>query len=134
MIPWSLLDIEQALRSSWAADTCSPDDITRAGWRSDNPAWGHCDITALIVHDIFGGDLVVGEVHLGGEQHGFHWWNRLPSGLELDLPREQFRRGQSVTAARVVPRPPGPVPRRWGEYLLLRERVVEHLGPLPEPV
>ncbi|MCX5384513.1 hypothetical protein [Streptomyces sp. NBC_00083] len=132
MIPWNLTAIEQALRSSWAADTCSPDDITRAGWQPDNPAWGHCDITALIVNDIFGGDLVVGEVHLDGEQHGFHWWNRLPSGVELDLTREQFRQGQSITAARVVQRPPGPL-RRWDEYLLLRERVVEHLGHLPEP-
>jgi hypothetical protein len=37
-----------------------------------------------------------------------------------------------VTAARVVERPPGPL-RRWDEYLLLRERVIKHLGHLPEP-
>ncbi|UJB39693.1 YunG family protein [Streptomyces sp. A1-5] len=132
MIPWNLLDLDKALRASWAADTCSPDD--QADWQADNPAWGHCDITALIVNDVFGGGLMVGEVHLDGTQHGFHWWNRLPSGWELDLTREQFQRGQTVTAARVVERPPGPLPRRWEEYLLLRERVIKHLGPLPEPV
>jgi hypothetical protein len=54
--------------------------------------------------------------------------------VELDLTREQFQRGQTVTAARAVVRPPGPLPRRWEEYLLLRERVIEHLGSLPEPV
>lgn len=75
----------------------------------------------------------VGDVHHGGEQHGFHWWNQLPSGVELDLTREQFRDGQTVTAARVVKRPPGPLPRRWEEYLLLRERVGRHLGHLPAP-
>ncbi|MFY4722689.1 YunG family protein [Streptomyces sp. LaBMicrA B280] len=32
----------------------------------------------MIVNDVFGGDLVVGEVHLDGTQDGFHWWNRLP--------------------------------------------------------
>ncbi len=131
--PWSLLDIDRALRASWAADTCSPDDRERVEWLPGNPAWGHCDITALIVNDIFGGDLVVGEVYLDGAQRNFHWWNKLPNGIELDLTREQFQLGETVTAARVVERPPGPLPRRYEEYLLLRERMTEHLGPLPEP-
>ncbi|MFE1292859.1 hypothetical protein [Streptomyces sp. NPDC058751] len=132
MTTWNLLDLDKALRASWAADTASPDD--QADWEPGNPAWGHCDITALVVHDIFGGDLVVGEVYLaGGGQRGFHWWNRLPSGVELDLTREQFRDGQTVTAARVVERPPGPL-RRWDEYLLLRKRVIGMLGALPEPL
>lgn len=133
MIPWNLLAIDKALRASWATDTCSPDDLARAGWQPDNPALGHCDVTALIVNDIFGGDLMVGEVWLDGEQHGFHWWNRLPSGIELDLTREQFQLGQTVTAARVVERLPGPTRHRWSEYLLLRERVIGRLGHLPEP-
>lgn len=133
MVPWSLETLDQAFRAGWAADTCSPDDLARAGWGSDNPAWGQCDITSLIVNDIFGGELVVGEVHFNGNRHGFHWWNRLSSGVELDLTREQFRRGQAVIAARVVRRPPGPLPRRWDEYLLLRERVARHLGHLPGP-
>ncbi|WP_435798521.1 YunG family protein [Streptomyces decoyicus] len=75
MTPWSLLDLDKALRASWAADTCSPDN--QVDWQPSNPAWGHRDITALIVNDISGGDLVVGEMHLAGVQHGFHWWNRL---------------------------------------------------------
>jgi hypothetical protein len=133
MTTWNLLDLDRALRASWAADTCSPDDVTREQWRHGNPAWGHCDISALLVHDLLGGDLMVGEVHLDGEQHGFHWWNATPSGIQLDVTREQFLRGQQVTEARVVTRPPGPLPHRWQEYLLLRERVARHLGPLPEP-
>jgi hypothetical protein len=133
MTPLTLLDLDKALRVSWAADTCSPDDL--ADWRPDNPAKGHCDITSLVVTDVFGGDLVVGEVYLkDGSRRGYHWWNRLPSGVELDLTREQFQNGQTITAARVIPRPPGPLRRRWAEYLLLRERVIERLGPLPEPV
>ncbi|GAA2497557.1 YunG family protein [Streptomyces gobitricini] len=131
MTPWNLHDLDRALRAGWAADTCSPDD--QSDWHTANPALGHCDITALLVNDIFGGDLMLGEVHRDGRQHGFHWWNRLPSGVELDLTREQFRAGQTITAARVVERPPGPSPRRWEEYLILRRRVVEHLGTLPEP-
>jgi hypothetical protein len=26
MTPWKLLELDNALRSSWAADTCSPDN------------------------------------------------------------------------------------------------------------
>jgi hypothetical protein len=130
--PWTLLDVDAALRASWAADTCSPDDLDRAPWHPGNPAWGHCDITALVVHDIFGGLLVQGEVHdIHGEQQGFHWWNRLPGGAELDVTREQFRDGQAVSEVRAITRPVGPLPHRWAEYLLLRERVSARLGPLP---
>lgn len=97
------------------------------------PGPGHCDITSLLVHDLFGGTLMLGEVHLDGRQHGFHWWNRLPSGTELDVTYEQFQHGERITNPRAVDRPPGPLPRRWPEYLLLRQRVAAHLGPLPEP-
>ncbi|MFH8931815.1 alpha/beta fold hydrolase [Streptomyces pristinaespiralis] len=128
MAPHTLTGIENALRASWAADTCSPDDLERAGWSGDNPAWGHCDITALVVHDLLGGDLVVGEVHLGGDQHGFHWWNRLPDGTEIDFTRDQFRLGQTVTAGRSVTRPAGPPRRRAEEYELLRDRVHARLA------
>ena len=132
MLPWTLAGIENALRTSWAADTCSPDDMTRAAWTSSNPAWGHCDITALIVNDIFGGDLMLGEAHLNGEQQGYHWWNRLPNTIEVDLTREQFRCGQTVTAGRVVQRPAGQLPRQWDEYQVLRHRVTTKLGPIPQ--
>ncbi|UCM89519.1 YunG family protein [Streptomyces marincola] len=131
MAPWTLTDIAAALRTGWAADTCSPDDLLRAPWSPDNPAWGHCDITALVVHDIFGGDLIVGEVHLDGNPCGYHWWNRLPNGVEIDLTREQFRQGQTISGSRVVPRPPGPPRRRAAAYRLLRQRVADFIGPLP---
>jgi len=130
---WTLSDVAAALRSSWAADTCSPDDVARSGWRPDNPALGHCDLTALIVNDVFGGDLMVAEVHLDGEQRGYHWWNRLDNGYEIDLTRQQFRHGEVLDAVRRVQRPPGKTRRRWEEYLLLRDRVGARLGELPPP-
>ena len=128
MTPWTPSRIEAALRASWAADTCSPDDVARAAWTAQNPSWGQCDITALVINDLFGGDLMCGEVELNGEQQNFHWWNRRPSGIALDLTREQFRRGQSDTGGRAVQRPEGRLPRRWEEYLLLRSRVETRLG------
>ncbi|MWA14267.1 hypothetical protein E5671_34685 [Streptomyces sp. BA2] len=128
----ALTGIDAALRTAWSADTCSPDDAARAPWTADNPAWGHCDITAIVVHDIFGGELLVGEVRSAdGEQQGFHWWNRLASGVELDLTREQFLLGQRITAPRAVERPPGRLPRRQEEYELLRQRFTEAIPLAP---
>ncbi|MFJ7206708.1 alpha/beta fold hydrolase [Streptomyces sp. NPDC098789] len=129
--PWTLADIEAALRAGWSADLACPSDITGIPWSVDNPAWGHCDITAMVVQDLVGGDLMVGEVFLDGRQEGYHCWNRLAGGMRVDLTREQFRRGESVTPGRVVRRPVDRRPRRWAEYQLLRERVGDVLGPLP---
>ncbi|MEW2413246.1 hypothetical protein AB0953_05935 [Streptomyces sp. NPDC046866] len=126
---WTLSELQEAIRAGWSAETCSPDDVEREPWTPENPAWGHCDITALVVQDLMGGGLLVGEVWLDGEQHGFHTWNVLPGGIEVDLTREQFRRGQVVAEGRPVgPRPPGRLPRRWEEYQLLRRRVGDRLG------
>lgn len=127
----SLAAIDRAVRQSWAADTCSPDDAARVPWTPANPAWGHCDVTALVVNDLLGGDLVLGEVHVGQEQQGYHWWNRLPTGVEIDLTREQFRDGEVVVGRRVIERPPGPLRRRNEEYELFRRRVRERLGSYP---
>jgi hypothetical protein len=130
-----LAEIDSAVRASWASDTCSADDAARVPWTADNPAWGHCDVTTLVLHDLLGGDLLMGEVHLDGEQHGYHSWNRLAGGLEIDLTREQFRHGQVVTSGQMVARPTGRPVRRQREYELFRRRVLQrldlitHLGP-----
>ncbi|GGQ27958.1 hypothetical protein GCM10010215_60230 [Streptomyces virginiae] len=128
---WTLADLEAAIRAGWSAETCEPADISRVPWTPENPAWGQCDITALVVQDLVGGDLVLGEVFHEGRQEGYHWWNLLPGGIRVDLTREQFRRGETVTPGRVVKRPGGRLKRRWEEYQLLRQRVIDKLGPLP---
>ena len=80
------------------------------------------------MHDLLGGDLVLGEVLEDGKRTGWHWWNRLPGGLDLDLTREQFSAGEVVTADHIKERPAGP-PRRCAEqYDLLRSRVFARLG------
>jgi hypothetical protein len=125
--PLTLTDIQSAIRASWADDTCSPDDVWRTAWHESNPAWGHCDVTALVLNDLLGGDLVLAEVHLNGEQRGFHYWNRLGDGIEVDLTREQFVLGEVITFIKFQQRPPGPLPRRHEEYVLFRSRVFDRL-------
>ncbi|MBG0562471.1 YunG family protein [Actinoplanes aureus] len=114
------------LRAAWGADTCDPHDLP--DWRPENPARGQCGVTALVVQDLLGGDLVLGEVLVGGVKTGHHYWNRLPDGREADLTADQFRPGETVTGGQVQPRP-SDAPRRCREqYELLRHRVLDGLS------
>ncbi|SEQ97764.1 hypothetical protein SAMN05216481_12322 [Streptomyces radiopugnans] len=127
MTPLLLTDIERAVRSSWSAETCTPE--FRSRWSEDNPARDQCGVTAMVLHDLLGGELLRGEVHVGGERVDYHWWNRLGLGIEIDLTREQFGPEEIVTEGIVIPRPPVSEWRRLRqEYELLRDRVVEKLN------
>ncbi|WP_058041492.1 YunG family protein [Streptomyces roseifaciens] len=124
MEPWLLTDVERAVRSSWGADTCTPE--YRSRWTPDNPARDQCGVTAMVLNDLLGGELIRGEVRVDGVQTDFHWWNRLGEGVEIDLTREQFSPEEIVTGGLVIPRPPE-IKRLREEYELLRERVLEKL-------
>ena len=74
-------ELEKAIRASWDEQTCYPgwaDD-----WTKENPAYGQCVVTALVVQDYYGGDLAFCKEH-------FHYWNILPNNKYVDLTREQF--------------------------------------------
>lgn len=116
----TLAELEHAIRRSWGADTCAPED--RPNWTPGNPARGQCGVTALVVNDLLGGDLVRGEVHVDGQRVDFHWWNRFGDGVDVDLTREQFTAGEVVVAGTVIARQPR-LKRLVAEYELLRDRV-----------
>jgi hypothetical protein len=119
----SLSRLEDAIRSSWSAETCDP--VDRAVWSRENPSRGQCAVTALVVHDLLGGELLMAEVlHADGTRQGVHYWNRLAGGMELDLTREQFLPGEVVQAPEVVA-PPADVDgaRLEHEYKTLAARV-----------
>ncbi|MFC9858191.1 MULTISPECIES: YunG family protein [unclassified Streptomyces] len=122
--PWLLGDIEAAVRGSWDASTTTPEH--RPSWSADNPARDQCGVTALVINDLLGGDLIRGEVHADGEWTDYHWWNRLGAGVEIDLTREQFGPHERVSGGTVIARPEEIV-RLREEYELLRDRVLERL-------
>ena len=68
------------IKHAWSADTASPP----AGWSSDNPAKNHCSVTALIVNDYFGGEIVSTKT-VGGT----HFYNII-DGRRWDLTVSQF--------------------------------------------
>ncbi|KHL11116.1 hypothetical protein CLV56_2928 [Mumia flava] len=126
----TLEELTRALRDAWDADTCAPED--RPAWSPQNPARGQCITTVLVVHDFLGGELVRGEVHVGGQQVDYHWWNRLADGTEIDLTREQFGADELVTGRQMVERPTGPH-RVEREYERLSTRVLDRLDAADDP-
>jgi 8-oxo-dGTP pyrophosphatase MutT (NUDIX family) len=112
--------------AAWGPDTCDPHDL--ASWRTDNPARGQCGTTALVVQDLLGGELVVGDVYVDGVKVGHHWWNQLPDGTEVDLTAGQFHPGETVTKGEVRLRPPDAPGRCRGQYELLRHRILGALA------
>ena len=116
-------DLYDAIRAAWGADTCDPVDLP---WSPRNPSRGQCGVTALVLHDLLGGDLLVAEVrNADGTRQGVHYWNLLPDGTEVDLTREQFAPHEQVGAPHVVQRPTGPPTRCREQYELLRSRVTQ---------
>ena len=127
---FTLAELEQAIREAWSLDTADEDD----GWTPENPSRGQCDVTALVVHDLLGGDLLGADVYLDGERIEGHMWNRLASGIDVDLTREQFKRGEVIGEPRVGRRTPAisdpahPRYHRYEAYLVLSDRVRARLG------
>ena len=125
----TLFEIEDAIRASWGPDTADEDD----DWTPDNPSRGQCDVTSLVLHDIFGGELLVAEVFRNGERVEAHMWNRLPGGIEVDLTRDQFKNGEEIGEPSVRPRPAQLDPEhpryhRYEAYLVLARRVQDRLS------
>jgi hypothetical protein len=113
--------LQVAIRTSWSLETCDP--IDAAQWTPDNPSRGQCAVSALVVHDFFGGQLLEAEVLFDdGSRQGFHYWNRLSSG-DVDLTSEQFTQREIVQEPRTVDRLPESPWRAHEQYLLFRERV-----------
>ncbi|HEX6870131.1 MAG TPA: NUDIX domain-containing protein [Micromonosporaceae bacterium] len=114
------------LRAAWGPDTCDPHDL--AGWEPGNPARGQCGTTALVVQDLLGGELMLGEVNVNGAKVGHHYWNQLPDGTIVDLTADQFHPGEVVVGGEVCHRPPDAPRRCRGQYELLRHRVLTAMG------
>ena len=126
-MPVTLREIEGAVRAAWSPETAyaSAEYLARA---PERPGRGQCGTTALVVHDLLGGELLVAPVQGPGGLDGVHYWNRLADG-DVDLTRDQFTTDELVLEPRTVPRQPLPRPEpARAAYLLLRERVFRALG------
>ncbi|MDX6666145.1 MAG: hypothetical protein QOG68_2351 [Solirubrobacteraceae bacterium] len=114
----TLAELETAIRAAWDRDTSDDPDE----WTPEWPTRGQCAVTAHVVRELFGGEILVARVTPSINEH--HLWNRLPSGVELDLTLEQFRDGQLVGDPWIGEPTPDTLPR----CELLSSRVRERLG------
>ena len=71
-------EIQSALRKSWSLATARQ-------WTPTNPTAGQCNVTALLVHELFGGDLLKTPLSTGD-----HFYNRI-GGRRYDFTESQFR-------------------------------------------
>ena len=76
-------DCYDLLSSLWCRETCAP--RMRAEWSPENRTLGQCSITAFLLQDLFGGDVL--GVPLGdGNYHCFN----VVGDCVFDLTSEQF--------------------------------------------
>jgi hypothetical protein len=118
----TLSEAEAVIRGAWGRDTSDDPDE----WSEANPARGQCTVTALLVRELFGGEILVANVLREGRRVERHAWNKLPSGITLDLTREQFGNGESFGEPAVEE--PVLTHRNPERYATLRARVRTALG------
>jgi hypothetical protein len=70
-------DIQRALRKAWSLSTASK-------WTAETPAAGQCNVTSLLIHELFGGDLLKTPLPAGD-----HFYNRI-EGKRYDFTASQF--------------------------------------------
>lgn len=76
-------ELYEILKKSWSKDTCFPSG--RNTWSSDNPSYGQCAITSIVVQDLCGGKIMkcmCDEVS--------HYYNEI-DGKIIDYTKDQFK-------------------------------------------
>ena len=79
----NLTELFAVLEQCWAKETAYPS--CQDEWVPTDPSYGQCAITAMLVHDMFGG--TIHKIHMDGG--GTHYFNRI-NGQYIDLTSEQF--------------------------------------------
>lgn len=87
----TLSELEKILQKAWSKETSyCPDE-----WDERKSSSGQCAISALIVNDYFGGEIVWAEALLPDGRKVSHYFN-LVDGKEVDLTRSQFPQGTII--------------------------------------
>ncbi|MEM6743343.1 MAG: hypothetical protein AAF676_06365 [Pseudomonadota bacterium] len=113
--------VRDALEGAWSLKTAKQ-------WSRENPANGQCNVTAAVIHDLFGGDVLrtrVGSV--------WHYYNRV-DGRRVDLTDSQFTRpgARFDPPERYQDEPSDRIAAMEGiphhEYDALKEALLDRLG------
>ena len=115
-------DLYGLLVRCWDRETCTP--RMRGDWTEENPTLGQCSITAFLVQDLLGGEVL--GLPLG--DGNYHCFNRVDGRL-FDLTSAQFGEKQLDYGdpGAFVPQARAEHFRKaekYGRYLLLRRRLM----------
>lgn len=69
--------VRSALAKAWSKETA-------VQWTADNPASGQCNVTAAVIYDLYGGEILRTWI-----PSVWHYYNRI-DGQRLDLTDSQF--------------------------------------------
>lgn len=129
----TIQELESTIRQAWAKRT---DDYSQELLKADEPSAGQCAVTALVVQDYFGGEIVN---TIATSPHNpvvscSHYFNIIDE-CEIDLTKQQFIDG--VKFSKAEPKTKGfsstrdymlSYPATAERYLVLKSRVVVPLG------
>lgn len=129
MTEYELSGLEEVIGKSWSRETSSDPEK----WNPENPAWGQCAVTALVINDYLGGEMVWAEAKLPDGRGISHYFN-LIDGQEVDVTRKQFPEG-TVIPSGIEKKKPFASTREYvlsfpvtqQRYLLLKQQVEQNL-------
>ena len=84
--------LEAILEESWTKETSEDPE----NWTKENPAYGQCAVTALVVHDYFGGRLLWAPAKLPDGREIPHYFNETATSEIIDLTKAQFPEGTII--------------------------------------
>lgn len=108
----------ELIRDAWCPET----SYGHTG--ADRSPVGQCAVTALLVQDVLGGDILRADI----PGHGSHYWNLVADMGEIDLTRSQFPmdvqipRGNVVRRSELLAGPSAESAGARGRYVYLAER------------
>jgi hypothetical protein len=117
----TIKELSFAFLSSWGKDTA------KGKWQKNVPALNQCAVTALVVQDYFGGDLLRCPLDDGDS----HYWNNTKAHGEMDLTFSQFAYTRQRDEGETIVRERDYVlsfPDTLKRYNILKERVKKIVG------
>lgn len=120
----SFSTIKAVFEKAWDKSTCYP--VLSRKWRNSRPEVGQCAVTALILQEQYGGEIVY-------NKRKDHFFNKLPSGDLIDITIGQFRSSRilkvdsQIDRSTILNSKEAKVYKTKSRYNLLKKRVITAL-------
>lgn len=85
-------DLVRTIQECWNKDTSADPE----NWSPKNPAYGHCDITSVLIRDYYGGEILYSYVKEPNGNKTAHFYNRIDNKI-IDLTKSQFDERTKIT-------------------------------------